>query len=111
RVADRGGQEPRRLLRRRGDDILQPRRMAEVRLGRLGLIVAAADLASERSADRHRDGELASGTVAHLGGLGDDLVEGRVDEVHEHYFWDRSLAVQRNRDRGADYLAVREQRA
>src|SRR5947208_15443100 len=85
--------------------------MAEVRLGRLGMVVAAADPASEWSADRHRDGELASGTVAHLGGLGDDLVEGRVDEVHELDLRDRTQAVQGHPDRGADYPAYSERRA
>src|SRR2546430_16268417 len=74
------------------------------------MVVTAADAASERRADRHRDGELASGAVPHLGGLGHDLVEGRVDEIHELDFRDRTQAVQGHPDRGADDPAFREGR-
>src|SRR5713226_897520 len=109
-VADRGGEEALRLLRRRGHDDLEPGRVAEVRLGRLGVVMASADATAERRADRHRDGELASGPVAHLRGLGNDLVERRVDEVHELDLGDRTKAVEGHPDRGPNDSSLREGR-
>src|SRR2546428_7569003 len=84
--------------------------MAEVRLGGLAVIMPAADSAAEGRADRHRDGELAPGSIAHLCGLRDDLVESGINEVQELDLGHGPQAIERHPDRGPDDAAFGERR-
>ena len=66
--------------------------MGEIGLGRLGVVLDRADAAAVGHPDGQRHGDAALGAVAQLGHLGDDLVEGRVDEPVELDLADRSVA-------------------
>src|SRR5207244_8970344 len=79
--------------------------VAEVRLRGLAVIMAAPDSAAEGRADRHRHGELAPGSVAHLRGLRDDLVESGIDEVHELDLGHGPQAIESHPDCGPEYPA------
>jgi hypothetical protein len=98
-VADRRDQQALGVGRRARDHDLEARRVAEVGLARLAVVVAAADAAAVRRPDHHRAGVLAAAAVAHLRGFADDLVEGRVDEVEELDLGDRAHAVDGHADR------------
>ena len=68
------------------------------------------DPAPVRGADHHRDAEVAVRSVPEPGGLGDDLVERRMDEVRELDLRDRQEAVQRHPDRDPDDPRFRQRR-
>ena len=76
----------------RGHDA-QPGRVGEVGLGRLGVVLDRADPAAEGDADGQRHGDPALVAVAQLGHLGDDLVEGGVDETVELDLTHRPVAA------------------
>ena len=83
-------------------DHLEARRVRELRLRRLAVVLDRADAAAERDADHHRQRRLALGAVAHLRDLADDLVVRRVDEAVELDLDDRLVAPQRHPDGRAD---------
>ncbi len=109
-VPDRGPEETGGVVRGRGHHDLQTRDVGEERLDRLGVIQGPVDAAAIRSADRHRDAIAVVAPVAHPGRLGDDLVEGREDEVGELDLTDRPEAVDRRPDRGPDDHRLRQRR-
>ena len=97
--ADRGGEKTLGVRRRRRHHHDQARRVDEVRLRALRMVVASPDPPARRGANDHRRRELPRGAVPHLGHLRDDLVEGRVDEIRELDLGDRAQAVHRHSDR------------
>ena len=66
---------------------------------RLRVIKTAVHSATERRADDDRHPPVTVGPVAGPGGLADDLVKGRVDEVGELDLRDRDQAVEGGADR------------
>ena len=80
------------------------------RLDRLRVVEGAVDAATARRTDHERHAEVAVGPVAHAGCLGDDLIEGGVDEVGELDLGDRQQPVQRHADRHADDAGFGERR-
>ena len=100
-VPDRGPQQALGVVWRGRDDDLQARDVGEERLHGLGVIEGAVDAAAVRSADGHRDAEAVVRAVPHPCGLGQDLVEGREDEVRELDLGHGPQAIHRGTDRGA----------
>ena len=89
-VADRGSEQARGVVRRRGDDDLEPGHVGEERLDRLRVVQRAVDAAAVRGADGHRHAVAVVRAVAHPRRLGHELVERRVDEVGELDLGDRA---------------------
>src|SRR5688500_9382352 len=95
---------------RRSSDDGEARRVGEVRLAGLAVVVAAADAAAVGRADDHGDLVLAAAAVADLRGLRHQLVEAGEDEVLELDLRDRAQAVRRHADGGADDERLVERR-
>ncbi len=76
--------------------------MREVGLGRLRVVLDRADATAVGDADDDGHAERPAGAEVHLGHLGDDLVEPRVDETVELDLTDRSVSTQRQADGRAD---------
>src|SRR5688572_12550724 len=72
--------------------------------------MTAANTAADRSADHHRRRILSSRPVAIFGELADDLIERGKNEVGELNLRDRTQAIERHTDRGADDSALGERR-
>ena len=77
-------------------------RRRPVRLGRVGVVLDAADRAGARDAHDHRQGHPALGAVPHLRDVRDHLLERRIAERVELHLDHRSHAVHRHADGGAD---------
>ncbi len=101
-------QHPVRVVRVGRGDHPQTGGVGEVRLVRLAVVLDRADATrvGDAHGDRHLDVAQCAGV--HLGQLGDDLVEGRVDEAVELDLHDRAVAAQREADRGADDAGLGE---
>ena len=83
------------------EDDLEPERVGEVGLIGLAVMLDRADASTH--GDAHDDGhlDLAVRARVQLGELGDDLVEGGIDEAVELDLHDRPIAPQGHADRGA----------
>ena len=101
-AADRLAQQPVGVGRgARGDDA-QPGRVDVVGLRGVAMVLDAADPAAVRHPDHDRQRDAAPSTVAHLGQVAGDLLEGRVGERVELHLDDRDQPVHRHADGGAD---------
>ena len=78
-----GGEQALGVVGVRRDDDGQARDLAEEGLRALGVVLEGPDASAVRSPDDKGHGEAAPGPVPEAGDVGDDLVEGRVDEAHE----------------------------
>ena len=102
RVADGRAEHALRVVRRRGDDDLQPGDVAVERLDRLRVVQRPVDAAAPRRADHQGAAEVAVGPVPDPGRLGHDLVERGMDEVGELDLGDGQQAVQGHPDGDPD---------
>jgi hypothetical protein len=93
----------------RADD-LEAGGVAEVRLDALGVVEGAAGDDAVGGPDRYGHVPGAVGAVVEAGGLVDDLVEGRRDEVGELYLGYRAHPVDGEPDGGAGDQALRQRR-
>ena len=91
-----------------GQTTLRPGDVDEERLGRLRVVVPAADAAADRRADDELGRVLAARAVAVLRELGDDLVVRREDEVGELDLRDGHEPVERHADRACRRCRPRE---
>ena len=76
----------------------------------LRVVKGAVDATAPGHADHQRHAEVAVRPVTHASGLGDDLVEGRMDEVGELDLRNGEHAVERHADRDADDAGLGERR-
>ncbi len=97
RVLDGGPQQPVGVGGGGGADDLQAGVVVEPGLDVLGVVRPAADAAAVRAAHDHR--HRPADAVVHLGGAGDQLVEGDRDEVAELHLGHRALPGHRRADR------------
>ena len=89
------------VMRIRRGDYLQAGGVAEIGLGRFGMVLDGTDPAAIGDAHHHRHGLSAGGTGVQLGDLRHQLIEGGEHEAVELDLDDRPVAAHRQADSGA----------
>ena len=101
-IADRRGQQPLRVGRRRRDRDLDAGRVHVVGLGRVVVQLGRAHAAAVRHPDRERELHPAAGAPPVAADVGDELVEARVAERVVLHLAHRPPARHAQADRGAE---------
>ena len=109
-VADRRGEQPLGVGRRRGDRHLHARRVHVVGLGRVVVQLGGADAAAVRHAHYERELHRAARPPAVAPDVRDQLVEARVREGVVLHLADRPPARHAEPDRAAEDARLRERR-